>query len=110
MVHSTWRAPASIAEMERGIISERIKAVMDRKREKQEPRNGNPPYGFQISAGKVIPDLYEQRVIQRIRSLHRGGHTIFGIIEILAQEGLLNRMGKRFGKTQVHNLILRNVA
>jgi site-specific DNA recombinase len=101
---------ASLAEMERGIISERIKAAMDRKRERGEPRNGNPPYGFRIVAGQVIADSYEQKVIQRIVALHGAGHTIFRIIDILRREDLLNRRGKPFGKTQIHNLILRNVA
>ena len=101
---------ASLAEMERGIISERIRAVMERKREKQEPRNGNPPYGSRILAGKVVPDLDEQKVIRRILCLRSGGHTIFGIINILREEGMVNRRGRPFGKTQIHNLILRNVA
>lgn len=101
---------ASLAEMERGIISERIRAVMERKRERQEPRNGNPPYGFRILAGKVVPDLHEQKVIQRILCLRSGGHTIFGIINILREEGMVNRRGRPFGKTQIHNLLLRNVA
>ena len=39
---------ASIAEMERGIISERIQAAMDRKREKNEPCSDNPPFGYRI--------------------------------------------------------------
>lgn len=101
---------ASLAEMERGIISERIRAAMDRKREKGEACNNNPPYGFRIVDRKVEPDLHEQKVIQRIVELHCMGHTIFRIINTLKEEGFVNRRGKPFGKTQVHNLILRNAA
>ncbi|MFH0959781.1 MAG: recombinase family protein [Pseudomonadota bacterium] len=43
---------ASIAEMERGIMGERICAAMSRKREKGEALNNNPPYGFRIVGGR----------------------------------------------------------
>ena len=101
---------ASLAEMERGIISERIAAAMERKREKMEPCNNNPTYGYRIEGWKVVPDLHEQQVIKRIHRLRAGGHTIWGIKDILTAEGILNRRGKPFGKTQVHNIIQRKAA
>lgn len=67
---------ASLAEMERGIISERIQAAMERKREKCEPCNNNPTYGYRIEDCRVVPDLEEQVVIRRINVLRAGGHTI----------------------------------
>ncbi len=96
---------ASIAEMERGIISERIQAAMDRKKEKGEACNNNPPYGYQIIGRRLIPDLNEQKAIRRIFELHSRGSTLYGIIEILTNEGIFNRKGKPFGKTQIHNLL-----
>jgi site-specific DNA recombinase len=101
---------ASLAEMERGIVSERTTAAMERKREKCEPFNANPSYGYRIENGRVIPDLQEQAIISRIRLLHAGGHTIWGIREILTTEGMLNRCGKPFGKTQIHNILQRKAA
>jgi site-specific DNA recombinase len=101
---------ASLAEMERGIISERISAAMERKREKLEPCNNNPTYGYRIEGCRVVPDLHEQAVIKRIQSLHSGGHTIWGIRDILTAEGIVNRRGKPFGKTQIHNIIQRKAA
>ena len=101
---------ASLAEMERGIVSERTAAAMERKRQKCEPCNANPSYGYRIENARVIPDLQEQAIISRIRLLHAGGHTIWGIREILTAEGKFNRRGKPFGKTQIHNILQRKAA
>lgn len=101
---------ASLAEMEGGIISERISAAMERKRETGEALNNNPTYGYRIVDFKVVPDLEEQHVVHRIRALHREGHTIHGIIDVLSREGRFNRRGRPFGKTQVHTIIQRKVA
>lgn len=101
---------ASLAEMERGIISERIQAAMERKREKLEPCNNNPTYGYRIVDWQVVPDHQEQAVIDRVHSLRDKGHTLYGIIDILTQNGLFNRKGKPFGKTQIHALIQRSLS
>lgn len=101
---------ASLAEMERGIISERISAAMERKREKGEALNNNPAYGYRIVDSRVVPDLEEQQVIHRIRSLRTDGYTIHGIINVLCSEGKFNRKARPFGKTQVHAIIQRKVA
>ena len=101
---------ASIAEMERGIIAERICAAMSRKREKGEALNNNPPYGFRIVEDRIIPHSRERRTIMRIYELYAQKHTIHRIIQELAREGLFNRKGKPFGKTQVHNIIQQKVS
>jgi len=101
---------ASLAEMERGIISERIQAAMERKREKGEACNNNPRYGYRIADGVVFPDMEEQRIIQRIRTLHCEGQTVHGIVAILTSEGIFNRRRKPFGKTQIHTIIQRRAA
>ena len=101
---------ASIAEMEREIISERIQAAMDRKKEKEEACNNNPPYGYRVIDGRVIPDLQEQKAIRRILELRSQGNTLFGIIENLTNEGIFNRKGKPFGKTQIHNVLCNSTA
>jgi len=101
---------ASIAEMERGIISERIRAAMERTKEKGEACNNNPPYGYQIIDGRLIPDLTEQKAIRPIFELHSWGSTLYGIVETLTHEGIFNRKGKPFGKTQIHNLLCYSTA
>ena len=100
---------ASIAEMERGIIGERICAAMSRKREKGEACNNNPPYGFQIEGYQLVPNPSEQRIIMRIEELRLQKYTIHGMIQQLSMEGLFNRRGKPFGKTQIHNIVRQNL-
>ncbi len=101
---------ASIAEMERGIISERIQSAMERKREKGEPCSNNPPFGYQIVGNQLVPALHEKRVHNRILELHRSGQTVWGIRDVLEEEGFSNRRGKPYGKTQIHHIITRQVS
>lgn len=101
---------ASIAEMEREIIRERICDAMERKRQRGEPCNGNPPFGFQIVDDHVVPDPYEQGVIQRVRELRDQRHTIHRICDQLAEEGFVNRKGRPIAPTQIHTLITRKAS
>jgi site-specific DNA recombinase len=101
---------ASIGEMERGIIAERICASMARKREKGEALNNNPPYGFRIVEHKLIPHSGERRIVMRVHQLYAERQTIYRIVQVLSREGLFNRKGKPFGKTQVHNIIKQQVS
>ncbi len=100
---------ASLAEMERALIGERIKAVMDLKKERNEVR-GHPPYGFMAIDGKLVPDLEEQEIIQRILDLHARRLSIYQIVEVLEREGRVNRKGKPMAKTQVHSIIQQRKA
>ncbi len=101
---------ASLAEMERGIISERIQAAMERKRQRGEACNGNPPYGFYSVNGMLVPNEKERQVIERVRSLRTAGNTVHEIVGVLDNEGVKNREGRAFGKSQVHVLIKRHAA
>lgn len=98
---------ASIAEMERGIISERIQSAMERKRERGEPCSNNPPFGYKIVGKQVVPDIHERRVEKRVVELRQAGRTVWGIRDLLEEEGLLNRHGKPYGKTEVYRIIVR---
>jgi DNA invertase Pin-like site-specific DNA recombinase len=101
---------ASLGEMERALIGERIKAVMDRKRELGQATTGNPQYGFKVVDGHVVPDPDEQETIQRILDLHAQRVSIYEIVEILRREGRVNRRGKVMAKTQIHSIIQRKAA
>jgi site-specific DNA recombinase len=101
---------ASLGEMERGIIAERIRSAMSRKREKGEALNNNPPYGFRIVEDKLIPHSGERRIVMRVHQLYAERQTIYRIVQVLSREGLFNRKGKPFGKTQVHNIIKQHVS
>lgn len=101
---------ASVAQMDREILRERILDAMERKRQRGEPCNGNPPFGFQIVDDHVVPDPYEQAVIERVCELRDQGYTIHGICNQLAEEGYRNRKGKPVAPTQIHSLITRKAS
>lgn len=101
---------ASLAEMERGLISERISAAMARKREVGSPCNGNPEFGNQIVDWKVVPNPYEQEIIQRICELRKQGQRIHGICRALCEEGYVNRKGRPLAATQVHAILQRRAS
>jgi site-specific DNA recombinase len=100
---------ASLAEMERALIGERIRAAMQRKKERGESC-GNAPYGFLVCDGMLIPNEEEQAVIARIICLRSSGNTIHEIVAILDGEGVRNRRGQPFGKSQLHTVLQRHAA
>ncbi len=101
---------SALAEMEREMIRERIQSAMDHKRERHEPLNGNPEYGYEIIGNKVVPSLGEQKVIRRIHALKSRGLTLDRIAENLTKESKFNRKNKPFARTQIYNIIKRKVA
>jgi site-specific DNA recombinase len=96
---------ASLAEMERNLISERTAAAMSQKKAKGEYTGGQTPYGFTEVAGKLIPNLDEQRVISHIKSLYAEGYSTRKIVAALAQEGILTRKRTAFIQTQVCRIL-----
>ncbi|MGO9121109.1 MAG: recombinase family protein [Desulfomonilaceae bacterium] len=101
---------ASLAEMERGLISERIKAALAHKRQKNQPLSNNPPYGTRVVNNLLVPDPEEWAVIRRILKLHSNGFTAYRITRMLTDAGILNRRGKAFDKSQIRNIIFREAA
>jgi site-specific DNA recombinase len=96
---------ASLAEMERGIVSERTVAALRHKRANGEKTGGLVPYGFQAKRGMLIPDEREQRSIQRIRELRAEGHSYAGIADALTREGIPTRKGTPFRETQIIRIL-----
>ncbi len=101
---------SALAEMERQMTRERILTAFSHKRERGEPLNGNPEYGYEIVDNRVIPSPEEQKTIGRIRKLRSRGLTLDTIGEVLAKEGKLNRKNKPFARTQIYNILKRKVA
>jgi site-specific DNA recombinase len=96
---------ASPAEMERNLISERTAAAMAQKKAKGEYTGGQTPYGYTEAAGKLIPNLEEQRVISRIKSLYAEGYSTRKIVTALTQDGIVTRKSTVFRQTQVCRIL-----
>lgn len=96
---------AALAEMERGLISERTTAALAQKRAKGEKTGGDCPYGYTAIEGRLVPSIEEQRAISRIRSLRAEGCSLRGIVAVLQSERYRTRKGTLFSKTQVGRIL-----
>jgi site-specific DNA recombinase len=97
---------ASLAEMERGIISERTAAALAQKKVNGEKTGGLCPYGYKADdAGRLVPNADEQRVIERIRELRGRGLAYQRVADTLTADGYLTRKGTPFRETQIIRIL-----
>lgn len=97
---------ASLAEMERGIISERTSAALAQKRANGERTGGQVPYGFVgTDDGRLLVDYTEQRTIDRVFELRSTGLGYGSICQKLFNEGYRSRKGGRFVRNQIVRIL-----
>ncbi|MGB6065718.1 MAG: recombinase family protein [Desulfomonilaceae bacterium] len=101
---------SALAALEREVTRERILIAFNHKRQRGEALNGNPEYGYEIVDNRVIPSPEEQKTIRRIHRLRSRGLTLDTISGVLTNEGKLNRKKKPFARTQIYNILKREVA
>jgi site-specific DNA recombinase len=109
---------ASLAEMERKQLSERISYAMEQKRAQGEKTGGDLPYGFTAVAKRrgekiikvLVPDESEQKAIARIKELKGLGYSTRKIAKTLAEDGIFNRAGHPWNHVQVAAIIKREAA
>ena len=102
-----------VAEMEHGMITDRVQSAMDYKKDIGE-FVGGIPYGWKLEDGKqsdLVPDEKEQEVIALIKTLRMNkdetGHP-WGYLRIsreLNKLGYKTKKGKEWGATQVARIV-----
>jgi site-specific DNA recombinase len=97
---------AVFAEMERELIAERTKIVLDGKRANGEVI-GTIPYGYKREGEKLAVNNDEQQVIARIEDLRSQGLSFAKISKQLIKESIRNRNNTPFPPMQIRALILR---
>lgn len=98
----------AVAEYERSMISLRLRSGRKRKAEKGGYAHGRPPYGFRARGGELVPDAYEQEVIDRIAELKRGGiGSLRAIASALTAEGYRPRGGGAWHPQTLSGIISR---
>jgi len=99
------------AAYERGLIRARTKAALAAKAAKGE-RVGEVPYGFKLAADGVHleEDAAEQGVLLVVRELRAAGLSQRAIVGELADRGLVSRVGRAFGQTQVARILARQAS
>jgi site-specific DNA recombinase len=96
----------AVSQWEREAIGERTRDAM-RFKKAQGERVGNIPFGYQLCAdGKhVEPNIREQRVLVRIRSLRKSGSTLRQIADELNRANLKTRRGSDWRHVYVAGLL-----
>ncbi len=96
---------SALAELERGLISERTSAALQSKRLRGE-RAGQIPFGFTIGAdGRTLVEVPEQQqAIGLIRDLHGQGYSLRAICGELSRAGF-EPAGKQWHPTTVNRVI-----
>ena len=85
---------AAIAEMERGIISERTTAAFQHMKAKGQKTGGDVPFGYDVDVdGRLTENHGEQEIIAIVRELRGTGHTLKSICSELSTRGYKPRRG-----------------
>ncbi len=92
---------ASLAELERGIISERTRAALAHKKERGGKLGGGVPFGYDAVDGKLVRNAAEQRVKARIVRLRKSGVSLQKIAATLNSDKIPAKRGGSWTSTQV---------
>jgi DNA invertase Pin-like site-specific DNA recombinase len=84
----------------------RTMEVMAAKRERNEHLGGQPPYGFRVEDGKLVPDEAEREAMEYARSLRKNlGTSLQGIADALTEEGVPRRNGRPWTRQAIGRLL-----
>jgi DNA invertase Pin-like site-specific DNA recombinase len=94
------------AQYEREVIRSRTRAALAVKKARGE-RVGEIPYGYRLAPDGVHleEDAGEQAVLALVLALHAERRSQRGIAAELETRGLLSRVGRPFGKTQISRML-----
>ena len=99
------------AELERAMIRERTRSAMNVKRKRGERISGHAPFGWDFGPGsRLVENVYEQKIIARMRRMQAEGMSFRGIAVRLDAEGIRPKRGKRWIHTTVKSILARNAA
>ncbi len=95
----------ALAEMERGIISERTVDGMAKKKSEGGRTTRHAEYGYRYKGDKLVVNPHEQRIVSRIQELNSNGYSLRLIEQTLYEERLFNRCNKRMAATQIFRIL-----
>jgi DNA invertase Pin-like site-specific DNA recombinase len=93
------------AQLERGMITARMRAGRAKKASNGGYAYGAPPYGFRSSDGALVPDPSEQATLTRIRQLRTAGKSYEQIAQALNTDGVSPRRGRAW-----HRAVIARIA
>jgi DNA invertase Pin-like site-specific DNA recombinase len=97
---------AAVAEMERNLIAERIRNVLNWKR-RNGKTYGHAPYGYARDGDDLIPVEAEQRALELIVDLRARGYSLRKIARTLEARGIPTKRGGRWAAATIRKLLAR---
>lgn len=96
---------AAFAELESGIIGERVRQGMMQKARTGGFNGMSPPFGYDLRDGTLVVNGDEAVVVRKICTWKRSGKSLSWIAERLNRDGIPTKKGKRWSKRQIHRII-----
>ncbi len=95
-----------IAQLESEQIGERTKFGMEQKADQSDGIMGfQPPYGYGVADGKLIPVENEQKAVRSIFDMYISGMTLDDIAESLNSSFIRTKKGNRWNKFNIRNIL-----
>ncbi len=94
------------AQLERGLIRQRMRKGKQAKAAEGGYTGGAPPFGYRGGNGDLVPDPFQRTAVDRILALHRDGRSLRSIIQVLKAEGHNAKRGQ-WHPTSVARIIRR---
>jgi site-specific DNA recombinase len=101
---------SAMAEMERGLITERTQGGRKAKAAEGGFAFGSPEFGKQSIGGELVPNEAEQAAIEIIRKHRRAGKSPYAIADYLNAQGILSKRGGQWHHSTVRNVLKRIAA
>lgn len=95
---------AVLAQFERDVTSDRVKAALTHKRS-QGAVYGQVPYGFSRQGENLVPEPKEQALLKQANMLRTLGESYQAIADQLNEMGLRNRRGNPWKRDRVWQII-----
>lgn len=95
------------AQLERGLIRQRMAKGKREKASRGGYTGGAPPYGYKSVNGTLVKDSERQEALRRIRALHRDGRSLREIIAALDADGVPGPRGGEWHPATVARIIAR---
>jgi DNA invertase Pin-like site-specific DNA recombinase len=95
---------AALAGMERGLIGERTRAALARKKERREIY-GEVPYGFDVVDGSLVDNPQEQQIKARVGKMRRSGMSFQKVADALNSDGIPTKKGCAWTAMQISRIV-----
>jgi len=95
----------SIYDLERNLISERTKDILNNKKDHNKVYCGNTPYGYDRNGDRLVENPTEIRMIKKVHTLRNQDKSYGEIVKFLKRNKYTTKKGDFFGKNNVKSLL-----